>query len=113
MDNPAFKDAYIKLVTRAWSDDRYRQSVLQDPVRTLREAGFDVPENGVVRIDQSDYSTYEEPSLDEAAQVWNRGHADGVFRLSIPPAAPVELAEIDENELKGLAGGVCCSCCCN
>lgn len=112
MENGAFKDAYVRLVTRAWSDDAYRQTILDDPAATLRDAGFEFPENAQVRVDTDDYASHEGTGLDAAADVWNRGHQDGIFRIAVPASAPVELAELDEQELAGLAGGVCCSCCC-
>ncbi len=112
MESGAFKDAYIRLVTRTWSDDTYRDTVLADPITHLREAGFEIPEGATVRVDTEDYANLPDAGLDGAAEWWDKDAASGIYRIALPESAPVQLAELDERELEGLAGGVCCSCCC-
>lgn len=112
MENGAFKDAYVRLVTRAWSDDAYRDAVLADPLTHLRESGFEIPDGAVVRVDTDDFSSHPDAGLDGAAEWWDKDADRGIYRIALPANAPVELAELDERELNGLAGGVCCSCCC-
>jgi len=112
LDTATFKDIYIRLLVRAWSDDAYRQVVLTAPHQSLTEVGFDLPADATVRIEENSFSEYEEPSLDRAAEVWNEGYTTGVFRLSLPASSPVDLVELKDEELQGLAGGFCCSCCC-
>ena len=37
------KDGWKKVTERAWSDDKYRQELIDNPNKVLKAAGLDVP----------------------------------------------------------------------
>ena len=41
---------WAKIVAKAWSDDEYRQRLIEDPVSVLTEEGFEVPEGLEIKV---------------------------------------------------------------
>jgi hypothetical protein len=50
MDSEKNKRLYAKIVARAWTDDAFKQELLNDPGKTVRDAGMVLPPDAVVSI---------------------------------------------------------------
>ena len=50
MDSEKNKRLYAKIVARAWTDDAFKQELLKDPSKAVRDAGMDLPPDAVVSI---------------------------------------------------------------
>ena len=73
---------YQQLIAKCWADEAFKQRLLANPVETLKNEGFEVPEGVQVQV------------VENTAQV---------FTLVIP-APPTDLSDED---LDGAAGGWC------
>ena len=47
---PEQEKHWARIVARAWDDEEFRQRLLTEPAKTLREAGFEVPDDVVIEI---------------------------------------------------------------
>ncbi len=79
------RKAWVRIVSKAWADEVYKQRLLNNTAAVLAEEGFEVPEGVNV-------------------QVFEQGKADAYFLLPEPLEAS-ELAELEER----LAAGNCVS----
>ena len=50
MNRDEFQKAYAELVARTWSDAEFKQALINDPARVLKENGLEVPEGGDIKI---------------------------------------------------------------
>jgi hypothetical protein len=81
-DSPSDQNPFAKVIAKAWSDDAYKQRLIDDPRPVLTEAGLDLPEGTEVRVVEN---------------------TDSVAHFVIP-AAPGE-GEISEEALSHVSGG--------
>ena len=72
------------LIAACWKDDALKQRFLSDPHGVLAEHGMDVPEGMNVNVVEN---------------------TDNTVHVTLP-AAPVELAELSDEELENAAGGI-------
>ncbi|WP_319777857.1 NHLP leader peptide family RiPP precursor [Maridesulfovibrio sp.] len=82
-DKTEQKKAWVRIVSKAWADEVYKQRLLNNPAAVLAEEGFKVPEGVNV-------------------EVFEQGKADAYFLLPEPLEAS-DLAELEER----LAAGAC------
>jgi hypothetical protein len=57
-----------------------------------------------------------EPSLDKQIALYEQGLASGRFELHVPETPQVDMAELSEGDLDGVAAGdiyCCCTPCCS
>ena len=87
-DTSEWQKGYAKVVAHAWSDDTYKDGLVNDPRSVLAQAGLEVPQSVEIAV---------------VADTADRRHL-------VLPAKPVE-GEIDEEALAGVSGGLCCCCC--
>jgi nitrile hydratase alpha subunit len=73
-----------KVIAQAWSDEDYKQRLVDDPAGALAEAGAGVPEGVQLRVVED---------------------TDTLKHLVLP-AAPGD-GEIDEEDLERVSGGTC------
>jgi len=72
-----------EIISRAWSDETFRQQLESDPKAALKDAGFPVPEGTAVSVT-----------------------AESAETLTIVlPSKPKNLSELGEAELEAVAGG--------
>ena len=72
------------LIAACWKDDALKQRFLSDPHAVLAEHGMDVPEGMNVNVVEN---------------------TDNTVHVTLP-AAPVELADLSDEELENAAGGI-------
>ncbi|HTW97236.1 MAG TPA: hypothetical protein VMD59_00585 [Acidimicrobiales bacterium] len=115
-----FEGRYNQLLMRSWTSEDFTASLLTDPAAALREVGLEVPEGTAVTIDRrlpGGPETEIQARLDKQYQLWVTGIAAGQVQVVVPEVPPVDLAELSENELEAVSGGVdviiaCCCCPC-
>jgi hypothetical protein len=81
-NNPSDQNPFAKVIAKAWSDEAYKQRLIDDPRTVLTEAGIDVPENREIRVFEN---------------------TDSVANIVLP-TAPDE-GEISEEALNNVSGG--------
>jgi hypothetical protein len=109
-DRASFVASYTKILANAWSDDSFRQRLVDDPKAALAENGLEVPEGGTVTVVNS---VAGDASLDEQVELWDEGTKTGNYRLYVPAEPQVDTSELSDNELKAAAGGDTYCCCCS
>ncbi len=70
-----------KIIAKAWKDPAFRKKLIAKPTETLKEMGYNIPENSEVRIQQDDARH---------------------FTFVLPPA-PSNIGELDDANLKQIA----------
>jgi hypothetical protein len=80
---------YSQIVAKAWDDEAFKQRLLTSPADVLTEHGIEVPAGASVRV---------------AEEVGSPDFRDGVISLPLPPK-PTS-AELSDEQLEGVAGGV-------
>jgi hypothetical protein len=80
------KDFEAMVNAKVWKDPKFRKKLLEDPKGALKEMGVDIPKNINVRIVEDDKTT---------------------VTLVILPS-PEHATEMDERELRKVAGGEGC-----
>lgn len=109
-ERASFVGGYTKILANAWSDDAYRQRLMDGPKAALAENGLDVPEDATVTVVNS---VAGDASLDEQVELWEAGEESGNYRLYVPTEPQVDTSELSEDELAAVAGGDTYCCCCS
>jgi hypothetical protein len=114
MERSTFVKGYTKILTNAWSDDAFKQRLLDSPTSVLSEYGLGVPASATVNVVTS---TSGEGSLDDQVAIWEKGESTGTYTLYVPDVPQVEEGELSEAELDTVSGAgdtycCCCSPCC-
>jgi hypothetical protein len=78
-------DLEAVLNAKAWKDPKFKKKLLEDPKSALKEMGIDVPAKTKVRIVEDDKNT--------------------VTFVLLP--APESVGQVEEEELRRVAGGQC------
>ncbi len=78
---------YAKVIAKAWVDDEFKKRLLADSAAVLKENGIEIPEGMTVRFVEQ-----EEPKENE-------------ILVPLPPR-PGEAAELSDEDLEKVAGGV-------
>jgi hypothetical protein len=112
-----FVNAYTSALITAWSSEEYAHKLEQRPVEALREVGLELPANAQVVLVRTIPEGHHEANLDIQIGLYELGLATGRFELHIPETPQVDMAELSEGDLDGVAaaGGIyccCCPCCC-
>jgi hypothetical protein len=111
-----FVDAYTRLLITTWSSEEFANRLGSDVHGALAEVGLEVPANATVErireIPEGRQQT-ERGGLDVQVQEWERGLETGHFYLYIPDTPQVDISELSEGDLEGIAASsyVCCCCC--
>lgn len=108
-----FVGAYTRTLIAAWSNEEFAAKLDSDPRSALAENGIMIPIDGGVKVDRADPSSGHEGTLDTQVALYEKGQQTGVYEFHIPTSPQVDMAELDEDELAGVAGGdfYCCPCC--
>ncbi|GIE91020.1 hypothetical protein SAMN06264365_12459 [Actinoplanes regularis] len=111
-ERAAFVAAYSRLVAEVWADAAAERALAENPRDLLAEYGLTVPEHvhiAVVR-DAND----AQPDLDTQVTAWENAGQLGTFTLYVPATGPIGEAELEEDELDRVVGGLdaSCACCC-
>lgn len=109
MDHDEFIDKYQKLVYRAWTSEDYTATLLSDPKEALRDAGLSVGATATVTVKRQ---TEGEPDIEAQVRLWDEGASSGNYVLYVPETPAIDLAELSEGDLEGVAAGLTSACCC-
>jgi hypothetical protein len=111
-ERAAFVAAYSKLVAEVWADPAAERALADDPRALLAEYGLTVSESVEIAVvrDVAD----AQPDLDAQVVAWRDADELGTFTLFVPATDPIGEAELDEDELDRVVGGLdaSCACCC-
>lgn len=106
----AFVNSYTKILTGAWSSEEFSLRLENDPVSVLADNGLTVEEGArvdIIRVRDS------EPDLRTQTQLWEIGRQSGRYVLYVPNLPQLDVRDLADEELDGLAGGAGGSYCCN
>ncbi len=111
-----FVNAYTRALITAWSSEEFAGRLDRDPASALREAGVQLPANAQVVLVRTIPEGTREPSLDKQIALYEQGQATGRYEFHIPETPQIDMAELSEGDLDGVAAGdvncCCCPCCC-
>lgn len=113
-ERAAFVNGYTKILTAAWSSEEFSLRLETDPVSVLVENGLAVEADAHVEIVRSRDG---DPDLRAQLHLWEVGRQWGHYVLYVPDLPQLEVRDLGDEELDGLAGGggggsYCCSPCC-
>ncbi|MET0426110.1 MAG: hypothetical protein ABW046_19735 [Actinoplanes sp.] len=111
-ERAAFVAAYSRLVAEVWADPAAERVLAENPGALLAEHGLTVPDG--VRIVVVRDVANAQPDLDAQVTAWRDAAESGTFTLFVPGTEPIAEAELDEDELDRVVGGLdaSCACCC-
>lgn len=94
-----------KLIARSWDDEAFKSRLLESPRDVLQEAGIGVRGSAEVRV-------REQPAgSGDLGQSGVLGQEGNVLVLTLPsPPADGADTELADEQLEGVAGGICCCC---
>src|SRR3954447_18986928 len=110
-----FVGAYTRALISAWSNEEFAAKLESNPRAALEESGVELPANARITVDRSDPSESHSGSLETQVALYEQGLSSGEFEFHIPRTPQVDMTELDDSELAGVAGGMdiyCCPCCC-
>ena len=97
-----FLDSYVHLMTNAWTNKAAAASLEADPTAFAKAAGLPVPEGASVVLDR----TPSEGLLSQEVLIgdWEADPTAPV--LHVPASAIIDAADLSEDELEQVSGGV-------
>lgn len=108
-----FVDAYTRLLITTWSSEEFAIRLDTDMHRALQECGLAVPADAIVERVRDIPEGQRDGGLDVQIEAWERGLETGHFYLHVPETPELDIAELTEGELEGVAAsGYYCCCCC-
>lgn len=111
-DRNQFLNDYTKLLIASWSDEAVADRLLLESKTVLAEFGLNVPADARVEIVRQIPPEHGEPDQDFQVRLWEQGIETGYYELHIPETPQIDMGELSEDELEGVAGGWSVSCCC-
>jgi len=111
-ERAAFVAAYSRLVAEVWADAAAERALTENPRALLAEFGLTVSDQ--VRITVVRDATDAHPDLETQVTAWADADRLGTFTLYVPATGPIGEAELEEDELDRVVGGLdaSCACCC-
>lgn len=108
-----FVDAYTRLLITTWSSEEFAARLDTDMAGALAEVGLIVPASATVERIREIPEVQREGGLDVQVEAWERGLETNHFFLHIPDTPQVDISELTEGDLEGIAAStyVCCCCC--
>jgi hypothetical protein len=107
-----FVNAYTRVLITAWSSEEFATKLASDTREALAEAGLELPGNAEVVLIRSVPSSTKDGNLDKQIELYEHGLATGHFEFHIPETPQVDVAELSESDLDGVAAGDVNCCCC-
>jgi hypothetical protein len=107
-----FVNAYTRVLITAWSSEEFASKLQNNTREALAESGLELPGNAEVVLVRSIPSNTQEGSLDKQIELYERGLQTGRFEFHIPETPQVDVAELSEGDLDGVAAGDINCCCC-
>ncbi|MHB8340205.1 MAG: hypothetical protein ACYDB7_03405 [Mycobacteriales bacterium] len=113
-ERTSFISNYSKLLVGAWSDTGVADRLVADPKAVLSEFGLTVSKDARVTVVRQIPASHGAPDVDVQVRLWEEGQRTGSFEMHVPETPQIDMSELSESELEGVAGGwsiSCCSCC--
>lgn len=107
-----FVNAYTRVLITAWSSEEFASKLHSNAREALAESGLELPGSAEVVLVRSIPSNTQEGSLDKQIELYERGLQTGRFEFHIPETPQVDVAELSEGDLDGVAAGDINCCCC-
>ena len=105
-------NGYTRVLITAWSSEEYSNKLATDPRTALAEAGLVIPADGEIEIVRTIPEGQHDGNLEDQVQLWEIGVATGHYEFHIPDTPQVDTAELSEEDLDSIAGGMDINCCC-
>ena len=121
MSSNEFREQYLQLLVKDWTDDGFGARVDADAKGALAEVGIVIPDGvdvEVIRHGQDEVNPYEgksnEAALDAQEAIFEAGLKSGKVQIHLPDAPSTEEGILSESDLSEVAAGEvpCCCCCC-
>jgi hypothetical protein len=110
-DLHAMLRAYLDVSQLVLEDDGYKQRLSEQPSAELAAAGWPLPDGTAVEVVFFDPEEVEGEMVpvDEITKRWSDGMESGRLEVQFAGAPPpaLEVAELSENELSDVVGGMC------
>lgn len=110
IEQSEFEERYHELLMRSWTSEDFTTELLANPAQSLAEVGLAVPEGTAVTIKRD---AEGEGDLAHQYRLFIEGAVSGQVLLVVPEVPPLDLGELSESELSGVAGGTTYCCCCS
>jgi len=107
-----FVNAYTRVLITAWSSEEFASKLSTNTREALAEGGLELPGNAEIVLIRSIPSSTQDGNLDKQVDLYERGLQTGHFEFHIPETPQVDVAELSEGDLDGVAAGDINSCCC-
>lgn len=112
-----FVDAYTRVLITSWSSEEFAMRLDLDIRVAIAECGLEVPADAVIERVRDIPEVQRDGGLDVQIEAWERGLETGHFYLHIPETPDLDISELTEGELEGIAASgyyccCCCPCCC-
>jgi hypothetical protein len=107
-----FVNAYTRVLITAWSSEEFARKLETNTREALAESGLELPGNAEVVLVRTIPDGRHEGSLDVQIDLYERGLESGRFEFHIPETPQVDVAELSEGDLDGVAAGDINCCCC-
>ena len=107
-----FVNAYTRVLITAWSSEDFAQTLESNPRQALAEAGLELPGSAEVVLVRTIPDGRHEGNLDRQIDLYEEGLVTGRFEFHIPETPQVDVAELSESDLDGVAAGDVNCCCC-
>jgi hypothetical protein len=90
---------YAHIISKAWLNDKFRERLLKDTEKVLRQNGFELPDNVTVEIV-------------EGAEAMEWSPRTGALKLPLP-TRPGDLSDDEVFAIRATdrAATICCCCC--
>jgi hypothetical protein len=109
-----FVDSYTRLLITAWSSEEFAGRLETDLQGALAEVGLTVPANATLERIRDVPEAKQRGGLNVQIEAWERGLESNHFYFYIPDTPQVDVSELTEGDLEGVAaaGTYACCCCC-
>lgn len=91
-----------KLIARSWNDETFKARLIESPREVLQESGIGLTAGTEVRVAEQSASSGKSGVVGQEGNVL-------VLTLPRPPADDSD-AELADEQLEAVAGGICCCC---
>jgi len=108
-----FVDAYTRLLITTWSSEEFAARIDTDMHGALADVGLAVPQSATVERIREVPEGRQPGGLNVQVEAWERGLETNHFYFYIPDTPQIDVAELSEGDLEGVAAShyVCCCCC--
>jgi hypothetical protein len=125
MNEKQILENFARVMAMAWSDEDYKEQLLDNPKEVLAAAGIETPPNAQIKINEVDTAAHHEGTVEEGRpsfDSWFQGYQTGQFEFTLtqaPEGFDLGNMMLSDVQLDTVAGGVyadssegCCTYCC-